>query len=322
MKSLKSPATTGLFIFLSLALAGCPSKYQKLSKKPVEQVNEHILTTKEFANLLARKLRNFDALAAKDPNNVHRIKEEILRDFLVKSLTLDWARAQKIVVAENTLDKEVDKLRANYPDDLSFRRSLAQENLSFAEWREELRYVLIEREVFKIINEKVKNPSEDEIKRYYEDHKDLFKRKERIYLRQIVVDEEAKADAIKIDLKTKDFAELAKKFSITPEAKSGGVIGWIEKGTVDYFDRLFTAGNGVQTVKSPFGIHLIRVEKKAPASTLSVEEAKPQIIRALRAQREQAEYIAWLDAQLRSSKVLKDYELMNSISVDTRGTND
>ena len=91
---------------------------------------------------------------------------------------------------------------------------------------------------------------------------------------------------------------------------------------MDYFDRLFTAGSGVQTVKSPFGIHLIRVEKKAPASTLSIEEAKPQIIRALRAQREQAEYVAWLDAQLRSSKVLKDYELMNSISVDTRGTND
>ena len=91
---------------------------------------------------------------------------------------------------------------------------------------------------------------------------------------------------------------------------------------MDYFDPLFNVGSGVQTIKSPFGIHLIRVEKKAPASTLSLEEVKPQIIRALRAQREQAEYVAWLDAQLRSSKVLKDYELMNSIKVDTRGTND
>ncbi|HEX7674435.1 MAG TPA: peptidyl-prolyl cis-trans isomerase [Bdellovibrio sp.] len=322
MKFLKSPATTGLFILLSLSLAGCPSSYQRLSKKPVEQVNDHVLTTKEFANLLARKLRNFDALAAKDPSNIHRVKEEILRDFLVKSLTLDWARAQSIVVSESTLDKEVDKLRANYPDDLSFRRSLAQENLSFSEWREELRYVLIEREVFKKINEKVKNPSDEEVKRYYEDHKDQYKRKERIYIRQIVVDNEAKADAIRNDLKTKDFADMAKKFSITPEAKNGGVVGWIEKGTVDYFDRLFTASNGVQTVKSPFGVHLIRVEKKAPASTATLDEVKPQIVRTLKAQREQAEYVAWLDAQLRSSKVLKDYDLMNSISVDTRGTND
>lgn len=322
MKFLKSPATTGLFILMSLVLAGCPSNYQRLSKKPVEQVNDHVLTTKEFANQLARKLRNFDALAAKDPNNIHRIKEEILRDFLVKSLTLDWARAQSIVVSENVLDKEVDKLRANYPDDLSFRRSLAQENLSFSEWREELRFVLIEREVFKKINEKVKNPSDEEIKRYYDDRKDQYKRKERIYIRQIVVDNEAKADAIKVDLKTKDFSEVAKKFSITPEAKNGGVVGWIEKGTVDYFDPLFSAGSGLQTVKSPFGVHLIKVEKKAPSSTAPLEEVKGQIIRGLKAQREQAEYVAWLDAQLRSSKVLKDYDLMNSISVDTRGTND
>ncbi|AHZ85678.1 peptidyl-prolyl cis-trans isomerase [Bdellovibrio bacteriovorus] len=322
MKFSKSPALTGLFIFMSLALAGCPSSYQKLSTKPVEKVNDHVLTSKQFANQLARRLRNFDALAAKDPNNIHRIKEEILRDFLVKSLTLDWARAQSIVISENTLDKEVDKLRANYPDDLSFRRALALENLSFSEWREELRYSLVEREVFKKINEKVKAPTEEEIKRYYEDNKDRYKRKERVFLRQIVVDEDAKADAIKVDLKTGDFAELARKYSITPEAKQGGVVGWIEKGTVDYFDPLFNVGSGVQTIKSPFGIHLIRVEKKAPASTLSLEEVKPQIIRALRAQREQAEYVAWLDAQLRSSKVLKDYELMNSIKVDTRGTND
>lgn len=321
MKFPKSPVKAGLFLFISLALAGCPSSYQKLSSKPVEKVNDHVLTSKQFANQLARRLRSFDALAAKDPNNIIRVKEEILRDFLVRSLTLDWARSQNIVIAETSLDKEVDRLRANYPDDLSFRRSLAQENLSFSEWREELRYSLVEKEVFKKLNEKIKAPADEEVKRYYEDHKDRYKRKERVYLRQIVVDEEAKADAIKADLKTGDFAELAKKFSITPEAKTGGVIGWIEKGSVDYFDPLFS-GPSVQTIKSPFGVHIIRVEKKAPATTLPLEEVKPQILRALKAQREQAEYVAWLDAQLRSSKVLKDYDLINSIKVDTKGSND
>lgn len=323
MISKKSPALTGLFVFLSLALlSGCPSSYQKLSTKPVEKVNDHALTSREFANQLARRLRQFDALAAKDPNNIHRIKEEILKDFLVRSLTLDWAQAQNIVISDAALDKEVDALRANYPDDLSFRRALAEENLSFSEWRDSLRYSLTEKEVFKKINEKVKPVTDEEIKRYYDDHKDRYKRKERIYLRQIVVDEEAKIDAIKADLKTTDFETLAKKYSITPEAKSGGAIGWIEKGTVDYFDPLFTAGSAPQVIKSPFGVHLIRVEKKAPASTQTLEEVRPQILRDLKAQREQAEYVAWLDAQLRSSKVLKDYDLMNSIKVDTRGAND
>lgn len=322
MISTKSSALTGLFVFLGLVISGCPSSYQKISTKPVQRVNEHVLSTKEFANQLARRLRQFDALAAKDPNNIHRVKEEILKDFLVKSLTLDWAQAQNITISDAVLDKEVDKLRANYPDDLSFRRALAQENLSFSEWRESLRYSLVEKEVFKKINEKVKPVSDEEVKRYYEDHKDRYKRKERIYLRQIVVDEEAKIDAIKTDLKTTDFATLAKKYSITPEAKEGGVVGWIEKGTVDYFDPLFNASAAPQVIKSPFGVHLIRVEKKAPAANQTLEEVKAQIVHELRAQREQAEYVAWLDAQLRSSKVLKDYDLMNAIKVDTRGAND
>lgn len=322
MISKKSPALMGLFVFLSLALSGCPSSYQKISTKPVAKVNDHVLSSRDFANDLARRLRQFDALAAKDPNNIHRVKEEILKDFLVKSLTLDWAQAQNISISDSALDKEVDKLRANYPDDLSFRRALAQENLSFSEWREALRYSLIEKEVFKKINEKVKPVTDEEVKRYYDDHKDRYKRKERIYLRQIVVDEEAKIDAIKTDLKNTDFAELAKKYSIAPESKSGGLVGWIEKGTVDFFDPLFSAGSAPQVIKSPFGVHLVRVEKKAPAATQTLEEVKPQILRELRAQREQAEYVAWLDAQLRSSKVLKDYDLMNSIKVETRGAND
>lgn len=324
MRFIKSPALTGLFILaLLFGAVGCTSSYQKLSTKPVVKVNDHVLSTKEFSNQLARKLKDLDALTAKDPSTVQRTKEEILRAFIVKSLTLDWARANSLIVTENDLDKEVDKYRANYPDDLSFRRLLAQENLSFSEWREELRYTLIERAVFKKLNERIKPPTESEIKQYYEEHKDRFKKKERIYLRQIVIDEQGKADLLKSQVKSKDFAELAKKFSIAPEAKNGGVVGWIEIGSVDFFDPLFKLPVGTITqIKSPFGFHVVKVEKKTPASILPLEEVRNQIIRALTAQREQAEFVKWLDAQLRSSKVLRDNELINSIVIETRTDND
>lgn len=330
MNYFKSPAKTGLFLFLGLTfsaaftavLPGCTSSYQKMANKPVEKVNDHVLTAKDFADQLARSLRNYDALAAKDPANIFRIKNDILRQFLEKSLTLDWAQANNVTIADSVLDKEVDKLRASYPDDLSFRRSLALENLSFSEWREELRYVLIQRELFKKIDQKIKAPTDEDVHHYYDENRDHYKRKERIQIRQILVDSDTKADIIRQDLKTKDFATLAKKYSIAPEASNGGLVGWIEKGTVDFFDPLFTNSSGIQTIKSPFGVHIVKVEKKAPASNLSLEDVKTQIVQALRAQREQAEYTAWLDAQLRSSKVLKDVDLMNSITVDTRGKND
>ena len=55
---------------------------------------------------------------------------------------------------------------------------------------------------------------------------------------------------------------------------------------------------------------------------MPLEEVRNQITRTLMAQREQGEFVKWLDAQLRSSKVLRDNELINSIVVETRTDND
>ena len=316
-----SPVLAGLFI---LSFSGCFSRYPKLVNKTIVQVNEHTLTTKDFANQLARRLKDLDAFSAKDPQIVRQAKDSIINDFIIKGLTLDWARAQNISVADSLVDSTVDKYRSNYPDDLSFRRSLAQENLSFSEWREKLRYSLIEQASFKKMNEKSRPPTEAEIKKYYETKKDLFKKKERVFLRQILVDDLAKAELIKTSVKTKDFATLAQQYSKAPEAKAGGVVGWIEKGTVDFFDSTFSQSIGSVSgiINSPYGYHVIRVEKKLPASVKSLDEARPQIIRTLMAQKEQAEFVAWLDHQIRSSKVLKDYDLINAVNIDTKGSNE
>lgn len=313
-----------LLIFsVFIGLTACTSGYQKNSTRPVVQINDHVLSTKEFSNLLARQLKDLDALTAKDPATVLRSKESVIRNFIVRGLTLDWARANQIVISEKDLDKEVDKYRSNYPDDLSFRRLLAQENMSFSEWREGLRYTLIERAVFNKLTAQIAPPSNEDIKQYYEDHKAQFKKKDRIFIRQIVTDEQAKSELLKAQAKTSDFADLAKKYSTAPEAKLGGLVGWVELGSVDFFDPLFKSNPGsTHLIKSPFGYHIVKLEKKAAASTLPLEEVRNQIIRALMAQREQAEFVKWLDAQLRSSKVLKDIELIKAISVQTRAENE
>lgn len=180
MKFFKSPVFTGLFIFVGLT-TGCPSNSQRIANSPVQKVNEHSLSSKDFSVKLARKLKNYDALAAKDPSNVQRAKNEILREFLVKSLIEDWAIKNKIHVASKDLESEINKLRANYPDDLSFRRSLAKEGMSFSEWKDETEFRLLEKMVFQKINENIKPISQDEVKSYYESHKDRYQKKERIF---------------------------------------------------------------------------------------------------------------------------------------------
>lgn len=77
------------------------------------------------------------------------------------------------------------------------------------------------------------------------------------------------------------FAEAAKKYSEDGSAESGGDLGWNPPGVFDptFDEAAFHLKKGVVSgiIHSKFGYHLILVEDKKPASTLSFEEAKPQI---------------------------------------------
>ncbi len=315
----KSLSIMGLFCLI-LMLSGCPSRTQSLSKKVVLQVNSHTLNVSEFSNQLARRLKDLDSFSAKSTQTVNLLKEELLRAFITRALVLDYARTQKITVDSAELNKEVESIRASYPDDVTFRRTLAQENISFSEWRTQLQDRMIEQKVFQKISEKIKVPTQEELRQYYDQNGSQFKTKERVYIRQIVIEEQAKAEYLRNELKKGSFADLARKYSIAPEGKNGGVVGWIGKGEVDFFDPVFNykLGTPGPILKSPFGYHIILVERKSPASQLSFEEVKARIDRQLRAQKEQALFTEWLDAQLRSSRVWRDYSLINSIGVDTK----
>ena len=309
---------------LFLVMASCQREETQLSSQTVVQVNDHQLSLKELSVKLARRLKDLDAIAAKSPSSIEGAKSEIIKDFITQSLVSDWHRTQSQQVSESDVEAEASRLRANYPDDLSFRRSLATEGVSFSEWRESLRHQLIQKKFFASFESRIKNPTEEEIKKFFEQNRERYKKKERIYIRQIVTDDESKAELLKNEIKKRSFAELATKYSLAPEAKEGGLVGWIEKGTVDFFDPLFSQPvNSVsKVIKSSFGYHLVKIEKKLPASNGSLDEVRPTIIREIKAQREQAEFVAWLDGQIRSSKISKNDSLIKSLRVETRGQNE
>ena len=108
---------------------------------------------------------------------------------------------------------------------------------------------------------------------------------------------------------------------MAPEAKSGGLVGWVERGSVDIFDKAFLlpVGGTSQVLESSYGFHIFKVERKAAPGYASVDEVRSQVLQALAGKREQAEFSSWLDKQIRASKVLRDNDLISAISVETRG---
>ncbi len=315
---MKRAALTSLLVFANLV--GCTGQKAQMASQTVLQVNDHALTAVEFSDRLARKLKQFDALTAKDPATLQRTKEDVLRSYTLEAMVIDFAKTSNLTVSEQELDKEVNSFRSAYPDDVSFRRVLAEESLSLAIWREQLRLTILERKVFQKITESAQKPTAEEIKKSFEENKEKYRRKERIFLRQIVVDDLTKAMELKEESKKKNFNALATKFSIAPEGKNGGLVGWIEKGSLEIFDKAFQlpVGQVSQVLESPYGFPILKVERKAPAGYAGSDVVKPLIEQSLLAQREQAEFASWLDRQIRTSRVLRNQEVLRAIRVETR----
>lgn len=313
---LKAPLM-GLFVFL----AACTGAERRAASMVVASVNEHQLKARDFAQLLGRRLRGLDALTVKDPNNVSRIKEEIISNFILQSLIKDYGKSENIIVDSVEIEREVNQIRSSYPDDFTFRKVLAEEGVSLVEWKQEVAQNLLETKVMEKISLGMSKPTEAELSGYYNEHKDRFRRPERVYLRQIVTDDLPKAETLKVELKKRDFAELARKFSVSPEAKSGGLVGWIEKGSVDIFDKAFSLPIGVVSaiLESPYGFHILKVERKGSAGYTGLDEVRAQVESMVRAQKQQALFTAWLDQQIRKGNVKKDLVLIGSISIETRG---
>jgi foldase protein PrsA len=313
---------SALLLAGALILSSCTSQKSAILNRPVLKINQTEISTQAFADSLALKLKDYDALYAKDESNLKRAKEQTIQQFILEEVEESYAKKNKIEISDKEVDDEVGKVRERYPDDLAFRRMLAQENLPMDRWKKDLRFTLLQKKISNLLAAAVPEPSEDELKDFYEHNKAQFHTPARVMLRQIVVEKEADAKRMMDQLTSGgDFARLAKEFSVAPEGANGGNTGWIEKGTLDVFDMAFKMNTGTRSkiIKSPYGYHIYEVLKKEPEAHLSFNEAKAKIRAQLKEQKTQVAFSAWLEKEVKKTSVYRNDELIQSIKVTTRG---
>lgn len=301
--------------------AGCTQRESRLANRTVVEVNGRAISTKAFAERLARHLRNRDPLTVKDPLLLERAKNDLADALVLQVLAEQWAAKNGVTVTDADVDRRVSEVRAEYQDELAFRRMLADENISIEIWRDELRQSLLRKRVYEVVTSKTSEPTEAEVKTYYEANKKDWQRPARIRLKQIVLDKEEDAKRVYEEVaKGRDIGALAKQFSVMPEASAEGDTGWIEKGILEVFDQAFKMNVGAKSkiVKSPYGWHIYQVIGKEPERRLTLEQARPSIVRELKERRAQSDFARWLEEQIRLSTVKRDDAILKSISLSTR----
>ncbi len=265
---------------------------------------------------LAKKKFRVNSSEPLEKNKLLWLKINTLNEAIEEILFQQEAKKHNVSVSED----ELNTFRVQFMDGYlpeAFEKTLEIVEVSQKEWEQKLESrLLIKKLITEVVNSTV-NISEEDVKRYFEQHPEEFKRGEQIRALHILVKNEEEAQRIiKLIEEDKDFSELAREYSISPESLEGGDMGYIEAGTLpEEFDPIFKLKkDGVsRIINTPYGFHVFKVVDKVPASQKSFEESKENIRSKLIEESQEVAFRKWLDKIRKSAKIEIENDVLAEI---------
>jgi foldase protein PrsA len=209
--------------------------------------------------------------------------QQMVRDMLIQQ----YAKQNNINITDDQVKAKEASLQANFPagqwDEMLKARGLTEDDVHNA-LREQL---IIDAAVGK--DAKV---SDAQIQDYFNKNHAAFDKPEQVDARHILVGDLKTAQKVEGLLKNGgNFADLAKTYSTDPGSKDkGGELGLFRRGQmVPAFDQAafsLPVGKISDPVKSPFGYHIIQVEKRIPGEKATLASTHDRIADMLREQQE------------------------------------
>jgi peptidyl-prolyl cis-trans isomerase SurA len=230
-----------------------------------------------------------------DPDSLAAIRKQVVSSIVDEELLVQQAqRDTSIHVTDQEIadgvQQQISKIRGNFSSEVDYRNELRKAGFQTPEeyrrWLtdQQRRAAFQNRLIEKLRQEgklKPVAPTEQEMRTYFDEQKgNLGNRPATLSFRQIVIAPHAsprakartlaQADSIVLELRRgADFATAAKRFSQDPGSKDqGGSLNWFRRGVmVPEFERVaFSLKPGVVSnpVESPFGYHIIQVERVQP----------------------------------------------------------
>jgi foldase protein PrsA len=211
----------------------------------------------------------------------------VLQQMVQEMLIEQYAKNNNIVVSDAEINDREDQIKQAFPGS-SWDEMLKSRNLTENDVRAALREQLI---LDKALQKEITITPAELKATFAKDHAS-YDTPPTVTARHILVPSLALANQIEADLKAgQSFATLAEKYSTDPGSKDkGGDLGTFRKGQmVPAFDKYaFSAPVGVISppIKSPFGYHILQVEKRTPGKKATLADATPKMMLGLRQQKE------------------------------------
>lgn len=260
----------------------------------------------EFNKIFPKLKKKPDAM-----EQANMVRSIIHRE-VIRELMYQKAKDENFQASKMEIDKEMESLKSVYTDDNEFQAALKMRDLTEEELRKSIETDILSRQVIQKFVKRNVHLTNAEVKQYYDENREKFKRPEAYRTRHIFVsifpedmlkkstleELQAKKDEYSVGARKKaeeilekvraggDFGELAKKYSQDGStAQNGGELDYIYKGFGDPdFEAAATKlkdGEYSDVVETPYGFHIIQMMDTKPSDYAPYEDLKETIQRKL-----------------------------------------
>ncbi len=267
---------------LVVALAGCPEQVKRgMEPTVIATVNGAVVSRADFERELSRELQALEGSPARTPEQIEPYKQTLLETMVERTLLLQAAREAQVVVSPEEVDRRVLALASEYPAE-SFDSALAQGQTTRTELTRTTRTQLTIEKLFATKVYARMAVTEDGIRREFEEKAEEFQEAESVHAQQIVVKGLDEAKRLQSQLYAgKKFSELARRYSLSPDAKVGGDLGFVQRGVMpSQFDEVLfrlAVGQVSDVISTDYGFHLFKVLEKKPPRKKDLMEVRSTI---------------------------------------------
>jgi len=286
-------------------------------------VNEDVITLHEL-NKKVREMTGLtpDGLSSRDKKTYLETRRKILEILINEKITQAKVQELGIHVTPLQIDAAIERIKAHNQwthEDLIAR--LREKGLTYETYRENMKKDL---ERFRLINSVVQSKiilREEQIKQYYENHKEEFSSEETVHLAGIFLmrknpkdEDEIRELSRKMEhilarlSKGEDFGELAKKFSQGPGAREQGDLGFFQTAQLEQELRKVIEDMPEGGISAPIvranGIQTVKLIKRQDAKVKPFKEVRDVIYMMLYKDEVNKNYASWIK-ELRESSYTK-----------------
>jgi peptidyl-prolyl cis-trans isomerase SurA len=284
----------------------------EVSDKVIAIVNDDVITMSELIAEGGNDMKGDPAAVLSNGMTVKEAREIVLEQIILKRLLDQAVKKEGFDITPVEIDRLIaERLKVDGMSKQDLMLVLAKDGMTYDEYKSQIEYSIKKEQ---IVSRKLSSHiivTDEEIAAYFKEHNADFKDRKEYRVSEIVfpltsdttesvaVAIRAKADMVHKKLKSgASFEAMAKEYSMTADAETGGDMGFLQSNTLDpgFLSLLnsMKVGQISDVLAMPNGFIIFKVTDSRPIAAISVDDVKSEIVATIRYQKTLTYFDRWM----------------------------